>query len=903
MPKDEILPRIKSFAEGFAEERLRPYITRLSKPGAVRTTPKEINDAVWGTVKVTPLEVVIVDCPLVQRLRLVRQLGVVHWIYPGASHSRFEHTLGVLHQAQQLITAINQASGAEPGSAPIDTRRAQLVRLCALVHDVGHGVFSHVSEHALVRRTDLRLALTEFAGKKGVAKVQLSEVIAHDLIGSPAFIELLTLAFDRLNQPLQYGTGSADNARHVAELAQKAIVGHHIDERVPLLHEIITGPFDADKLDYYIRDAHQAGVPSLVDISRLLQKIVQRRVPMRDVPSDIKKALKGGSDSCELFGLKASGAAILDELHLARVLLYAKIYRQKKVLAVEAMIDALLEAIGTAPGADPVRLVEMCYRFSDDQLVVASAAEVMKAAGIPDPPAELTNFVSDILVRLRDRDLFGSALALLDKYPDDPWQDDKRQSRGLKAIASDCENAQRVRELRTEIAAELSDLVRAVPDAIDPVPDGALEGGVVISAKPRLPGGTEIDRALIMQGERFVRGRDMDRMARPAWADAYNFGSPQAHVFTPHETSLATYVAAERLLRRKYEVVLPHSAIQLSKQDAGAVTTLKRRLENVGWYSGVPMDVRPHPARLERADVADRVEQLAIRFETIDEPPGTTAPRRASALRDRIMSWLAQFREDGHIECALDSLERMKILSREDSFATLRGFVEQHSEFRGATICPLGDPKDSGSVQAYLSRDLEDVFPRTATVEQAAEAGGDKPIIFIDDFVGSGNQVRNMIGGWFDDAELKASELGEIRFPFQDRARRFLTERPVAFVFVTGWNEGIRRVGEAAEKVGMRAVVHAHMDEDHIPFAFDGIRMTEQLAGFKEHCRTIGQSLLASAGKDGRKQKDRSLGYGNRAMLLATRLNVPTQTLTCLWMDGKHDGVDWHALIRRRPKN
>ena len=902
MPKGDILPRIERFAHEFAEERLRPYIARISRPGAVRTSPKEINDAVWGTVKVSPLEVVVLDSPLVQRLRMVRQLGVVHWIYPSASHSRFEHTLGVLHQSQQLITAINLASGTDPGSAPIDSRHAQLVRLCALVHDIGHGVFSHVSEHALVRRTDLRLAMSDFASARKIAKVQLSEVVAHDLIGSPAFIDLLELAFDRLNQPLPLGTGAADNARRVAALVQKAIVGHHIDEQVPLLHEIITGPFDADKLDYYVRDAHHAGVPSLVDISRLLQKIVHRRVPIKDVPSDIKRAIAGGRDSCELFGLKASGAAILDELHLARVLLYSKIYRQKKVLAIEAMVDALFEALGRDSDADPVRLLELCYRFSDDQLILSDPQSLLDAAGIKKANPGLVNFVSDILTRLRDRDLFVNSLALLAKYPNDPWQEDKRQTRGLKALNDDCDNAQKVRELRSEIAAELVSLVEAVPEAVEAVPEGTLDPGVVISAKPRLVGGTQIDRALVLQGEHFVRGRDMDRINQPAWADAYNFGSPQAHVFTPQETSLATYVAAERLIRRKYGVVLPQSAVGLSKQDAEAVNSLKHELEAKRWYAGVSMDIRPKPRRLERADVSDRLEALAHKLKVFDEPIATEATRRLPALRERIVSWLAQFRDDDVIEDALSALEQLKVLSREDTYEALRSFVKAHPEFEGATICPLGDLKDSGTVQAYLSQDLQDMFTNAMTVQQAAERSDGSPIIFIDDLVCSGTQVQNMIGSWFDDDDLKAQDLGERRFPYQEKERTFLTSRPVAFVFVAGWSTGLERVSKAAEKVGIDATIHAHLHEADLPFAFQQNSPSDGVNKFEEACRSIGEALLASNGKPPAKQRERALGYGNRAMLLATRLNVPTQTLTCLWMDGQHDGVDWHALMHRRTK-
>ncbi|WP_162561425.1 phosphoribosyltransferase-like protein [Methylobacterium terrae] len=830
-------------------------------------------------------------------------MGVVHWIYPGASHSRFEHTLGVLHQAQQLIVSINQASGTSPANSPIDSSRAQLVRLCALVHDIGHGVFSHVSEHSLVRRTDLRLALAEFATDKGIDKVQLSELIAHDIVGAPAFIEMISVALDRIEHPLRYGVGAKETAQHVCSLIQKAIVGHHIDDQVPLLHEIITGPFDADKLDYYVRDAHHAGVPSLLDISRLLQKIVTKTVPMKDVPGDIKRALKGGRDNCDLFGLKWSGAAILDELHLARVLLYAKIYRQKKVLAVEAMIDAIFEALGTVDGVSPLNLIELCYKISDDQFIVSEASAIFEAASIKPSSPGLFNFVGGTLRRLRDRDLFVTSLALLEKYPDDPWQSDKKQVLGLTTLAADCENTQKRGELRQGIASELALLAGVLPDAIDDVPTNTLQYGVVISAKPRLSGGTEIDRALILQNNKFIRGRDLDRINQPAWADAYNFGSPQAHIFAPRETALATFVAAERYIRTKYNAVLPRSAIELSKQNSSDVTALKRRLEAVGWYKGIPIDIRPIPARLEMADVFDRVEALAIKLETIDEPVGTTIPRRAPKMRDRILDWLKQFRHDESIERALSMLESLKILSREDNFEALRTFIDKYPQFKGATIIPLGDLKDSGTVQAYISRDLESVFPRTLTVEQAAERGGDEPLVFIDDLIGSGGQASDLIGSWFDNEQLKQEQLGENRLPFNAREQDFLKSRPVAFVFLTGWTDGRRRLQEAADAVGMNAVVYVHIDEGKLPFAFKNIEDGSPQARFRDQCRQIGAALLESNGKDAGKQRDRALGYGNRAMLLATRLNVPTQTLTCIWMDGRYNGVDWHALIRRRKKN
>ena len=905
MNNDEILSGIKEFSEGFAERRLRPYINRIAKPGAIGKSPKEINDAIWGTIKVSALEVVVLDCPLVQRLRFIRQLGVVHWVYPGATHSRFEHTLGVLHQAQQLANAINQASGLGPANAPIDSQKSALIRLCAILHDIGHGVFSHVSEHAIARRVELKLALQSFARKHQLNKIQLSELIAYHLVASAPFQEMLAIAFDALGGIVTTGGGSREAATLVADRVQRAIVGQHIDEQVPLLHEIITGPFDADKLDYYARDAKHAGIPSTLDISRLLQKITTKRVPSNDMPEDILGALREPLDTRDLFGLKWSGKAILDELHLARVLLYAKIYRHKKVAAIESMIDALFEALGRHPEVDVLKLISFSYEWCDDQLLLANSGMILTSLGVGPGPPGLARFIDTLIQKLRDRDLYISSLSLMPGYPNDPWADDPPQRRGLDRLMSVLKNDQQLATLRAEIAAELRTIADIIPEAIGDLDPSTLEYAVVISAKPALGSGTEIDRALIMVGDRFVRGRELE-MNQTAWADAYDLGKPQGVLFAPRDCAAATYIAAERLLRREYGVVLPASALEISKQNPAEVDGLKRRLEAAGWYASVPFDIRPIPLRLLRQDMDVKIRRIVSKLEAIDEPSPDAAQRRAVSMHGRVISWLAQFRDDDAIECALAALEAMKVLNREDSVGALREFAEKHPEFQGAVICPLGEAKDSGTVQIYLSRDLERLFPRAySSIAEACAAGGDRPVILIDDFIGSGSQTLDILGNWFENDELKQGQLDEKRLPFGEEQRKYLRSRPVAFVYVAGWEAGLKRVREATAALELNATVFASIRDADLPFAFEGALANMEGAAirkFEDRCREVGQDLLASTDRDVGKQRERALGYGNRAMLLSTHFNVPTQTLTCIWLDGVHDGVDWHALIRRRSK-
>jgi len=97
-----LLQAFGSAIEAWVDAHLSDYLIRLrARPGDER--PKEVNDPIWGTIVLRPIEVVVLDSPLLQRLRFIRQLGVVHLVYPAANHSRLEHTLGVVHQVDRLI--------------------------------------------------------------------------------------------------------------------------------------------------------------------------------------------------------------------------------------------------------------------------------------------------------------------------------------------------------------------------------------------------------------------------------------------------------------------------------------------------------------------------------------------------------------------------------------------------------------------------------------------------------------------------------------------------------------------------------------------------------------------------------------------------------------------------------
>ena len=596
----------------------------------------------------------------------------------------------------------------------------------------------------------------------------------------------------------------------------------------------------------------------------------------------------------------------MDELHLARILLFAKIYRHQKVLAIEAMIEAIIVALGAIVA--PINLIELAQVCTDEQLLSAKSADLATICEIPKhyvSRPELS-FAADALNRLKIRRLYVRGFVVQMPFPGDPWADHPDQKRGMRRFVGHAENPPDARQLTAALAEEIIRIGTLVPDAFDPkFPREFIPFSLVISTKPRLTGGTQIDRALVFHGERIVPYKDLT-MNRVAWADAYNFTFASAYIFCPREISVACFVAIEKVLRLQYDVIVPPIATQLSKQSGVQVYALKRKLDRAGYYSGIPYDVRPPPDRLQRADVEPFIEEMTTKFSAFDEPNIDNGARRPTTFADRLRAWLAQFRDDGDVACAMQIVRDIRVLRRDDTKAAIKGFLNSHPQFRGATICLLGSQKDSSAVQSYFALDAAEAFSGPMSVEEAADRKLDRPIIFLDDIIGSGGQAKNMLGHWFDIDGLKTPDLGEQRTLFGEVERAYLRERQIGFVFVAGWDDGIKTLSECCAKIGLKATIYAHIAEGDIPFAFSqNIKDTtaEQTARFRAHCLVIGRAIFKSKGKSEDIAVERALGYGNRAMLLLSSYNVPTQVLTCLWEEGTYNGVRWLPLLRRRKKS
>jgi len=282
---------------------------------------KIIHDTIWGTNKFYPWEIAILDSPLLQRLRYIKQTGLACYVYPNAEHSRYTHTLGVIVLTQKILETINSKDveiiRESNKKEKISIAEFYQVRLAALLHDVGHGFLSHVSEDVYKHLNEFAKLKREWIVKEYRVTPKEHEIFSFLMVQSDEFktffkkeiLEKKLLQLDGLNE--------TEFLNQVAEL----IIGHSRDAHKQYLADIINGPLDADKLDYLARDAHFAGPTIVYDIERYLQTI------------DIFEIEGKRSLSIPIKGIVA-----LEQIIISRLMLFSYIYHHQKVRVAEAMV-------------------------------------------------------------------------------------------------------------------------------------------------------------------------------------------------------------------------------------------------------------------------------------------------------------------------------------------------------------------------------------------------------------------------------------------------------------------------------------------------------------------------------------------------------------------------------------
>ncbi|WP_438354750.1 HD domain-containing protein [Microbacterium sp. CJ88] len=885
------LDRYRQGIEDFTERLLRRYLNSLDGPNNTRA-PKEFNDPVWGTIVLDAHEVVVMDSPLLQRLRRIRQLGVVHYVYPGANHSRFEHSLGVCHQVGQLAASLE----AHGGEFALTQEWVSTLRLAGLCHDVGHGLMSHVVENALADdETSDDLLLSFQRQTKRATLPQLSEMAAYYMMRSPAVVELLQAAHTVSNRAFD---------TKLPDRIAKMIIGQKVDDRFPLVHELISGPFDADKLDYMPRDAKMCGVPVVTDVVRLIQKVRSVPLSFSKLPPELTN-VNELQEGHIITGVARSGASALDEVSLSRSLMFDKIYRHHKVRAVEAMVSAVLDNV-TPLLVDWTPLLPL--QFADDEFVALDRSDLDLRNSARDTPLphETLASAAEILQRLRDRNLFVRAFAFAQKMPFDAYSTDPAAREANEGFIRELSDQPDKREefltlLVTNVERIAGHLGRA--EQLTALP-GNLRDYIRVDPPTSSGRGSESDqsRAFLIEDQRVFKVEKV-RAENRGWADAYVNTKDVGFVFSPREIMDMVHIAAEVSARTMYEVRIPEEMRSYAKVGGKTMETLRRDLESAGFYDSLPGDLRPQPEYLGQSAARTQVEAVLTNLHGYMGPDNGTATSILNA--QRIKDWVLQF-PSAIGPVALTAAAGVKMLSRSDANEALRTFASEHPEFGEAHIVPLGEPKDGSSIHTYhLGDSAKDLGYTLSTIEAAL--GADKPVIFVDDIIGRGSSAISIFEAWLG-AESTES-LDEDRSPaLGTKLQGFMRESRIAVVATAGFTDGQARLTERLQSLGINATVYAMIDASSLP-TIEGVLTDARVPqheqeAFVEECRRIGQQLLDDGEErhDGGWREQRALGYGNFGLLVVSSYNTPTVCLTAMWSEGSVDHNAWRPLLPRRKK-
>ncbi|XP_034063369.1 deoxynucleoside triphosphate triphosphohydrolase SAMHD1-like isoform X1 [Gymnodraco acuticeps] len=291
---------------------------------------KVFNDPIHGHMELHPVLVKIIDMPQFQRLRYIKQLGAGYFVYPGASHNRFEHSIGVGHLAGELVKALKE----KQPDLNINDRDILCVQIAGLCHDLGHGPFSHLFDQMFIPKA------TRPSGSLGEKMrtwkhEDASEEMFDHLVESNGYLPGMMEA---------YGLKLSEDLDFIKEMiklpeAKKKYKGR--PEEKSFLYEIVANKrngIDVDKFDYFARDCHHLGIKNNFDHGRFIK--FARVCDVDEQKGDGQK-VKGQKHICTR---DKEGNNLYDLFH-TRYSLHRRAYQHNVVKIIEHMItEAFLKA-------------------------------------------------------------------------------------------------------------------------------------------------------------------------------------------------------------------------------------------------------------------------------------------------------------------------------------------------------------------------------------------------------------------------------------------------------------------------------------------------------------------------------------------------------------------------------
>lgn len=541
-----------------------PILDNLSRRRSKDGFPKTFNDPIWGVIELYPWEVAILDSPLIQRLRGIKQLGFAHAVYPGAVHSRLEHTLGVVEAAERMMRALETnaeyhrtfGNDKDKDVPKIEALDRYSTRLAGLLHDIGHGPYSHVTESLV---TDCALAEFDVVRDllrhqfEGVTNIAPSEILAVIIVFSEQMKKVFEHPhFEAVDEPTQLAPAIAGR-----------ILGSRTALKATYLSGVISGPIDADKLDYMARDSLHSGLPLGLDLTRLISKLEVVTIRTDNAPNNDLRARAEAAPAKRVYemGISLAGLGAYEQMIIGRVILYDRLYHHHKIRTAESMVRRLITVVREESNS-LTRLNDFMSAISDETFLGILGGMIqssdLQAGG--DRAEAIARSLLDRRIYHRAYAFAAKFLAGLDGLPDDEQQETRLLL--WDTIFRHCLEPDERGKLERRIYEVATELASAAPELAGA--DDALHQDHIIVDLP-------VNRAVITGNDILIRTESGEKVLPTLyfdperWSKAYEHQKLVGYVSTPRQYIKLVAAAAKIVFYEVFTTAMNREADKASK--------------------------------------------------------------------------------------------------------------------------------------------------------------------------------------------------------------------------------------------------------------------------------------------------------------------------------------------------
>lgn len=891
--REKIEKCVKEMCDDYLEEcRHENKRTTLEK----KTTIKSFYDSVWGTIEVEERDIYLINCPLIQRLRYIKQLGMVNYLYSTANHTRFSHTLGVMKIAGDLVDKVMKECNSKSRlkSEYYGENIYRCVRVAALFHDVGHMFFSHASEMYFSDYRDSSLyeafQKVQSAFRKEVNKtIGIAEILSLLIVNTNTLRELFTLT-----GVLPKGSSSDDINKELDKIFCFIIGFPHSSKYVPF-SQILSGPLDSDKFDYLKRDSHETGVPIAVDMSRILQKIrvVESKKKNMSLSADYK--LNQNDIKFEM-GISPAAVNTVDQFVISRYMMFENVYHHQKVLTAETYLREGVYKLDCSSSG----LFDDIY-----QVLLLTDENLLNTDYI-------SSLIKNNVLKINNKDEFSQGLRILENI---------KQRKLPKRVLSVSGNEgcsyigdsnsiidnlfiNKVFDIQRKFIGLMTEEMKSIVNILEIKHIDSFD--VFFVSSPNV-GFNDLNSNLAID-EQYVIERN-DLFESDNWIKSRGSQKTQSYIVSnPNYRSIAL-IAFEKLIYEKYNISVDiDNIIQFDKTE---FEKLKNQLAQKDYYKGMSRILVKPDIIFRFKDKAQELEERWRSFNRKCDINDKGEKISANAILKFVQQFYCFESElkdfDRFVEQCFNLLNDIELVTNNTLVLSLseniKKIIEENScNPKDITVFAIGNMQDSSSQLIYKLKFLPYNL-KVKEIEKIKPNEISEYVLFIDDAFFSGTQLKEIISTW---SSSEHSDRENHSVALDPEVIDVLKKKNVYFSFVYKNNENTTGLLDFCEKkLGFRPKIISYKK-------FECVDMEIKYPIAKKYFKKVGEKLIDIKSKDENgeykehwmeeRRNTSHLGYNNAQQLVVFPWNTPTYSLTALWLSAEDDDFKWLSLFTRQDK-